>query len=282
MSGGFAQYRATRFSHLKDQLRYQLVHRGVVIEEATTWQSVDVTHKPEMTPVELEAVSLLIPIDPVVDGSVEVWQDNVKPNLPWAEVHFLERVSGKPLNPPPSHEIWPFTRNSNDQFRKEERFSHTYPERFWPKQAQECIICVDSRRYGLASLHHHMDMYGIRYEYGDLMDVVELMRKDPRTRQAVLPVWFPEDTGVVHGERVPCSLTYQFLLREEMDIIYNIRSCDFVRHFADDVYMAGRLCHWMIEQLGLQGSVNPGLLVMNIGSLHCFQGDMPMLRKVAL
>jgi hypothetical protein len=48
-------------------------------------------------------------------------------------------------------------------------------------------------------------MFGIRYNYGDLNDVVDLLARSPATRQAVLPVWFPEDTGAVHGERVPCS-----------------------------------------------------------------------------
>jgi hypothetical protein len=186
-------------------------------------------------------------------------QNQVKPNLPWAEDHFLERVSGVPYNPPPSHEWWPFAQKSNDQHRKQEKFSHTYPERFWPKQA------------GNFAFHYPL---GIRYSYGDLNDVVRLLRESPHTRQAYLPVWFPEDTGAVHGERVPCSLGYHFLLRDNhLSCRYFIRSCDFLRHFRDDVYMAGRLTQWIANEL----DESVGNLTMVIGSLHVFDGEHNLL-----
>ena len=67
-------------------------------------------------------------------------------------------------------------------------------------------------------------------DYGDLDDVVTLLTNDPLTRQAFLPMWFPEDTGVVHGTRVPCSLGYHFMQRDgRLSITYYIRSCDIVR-----------------------------------------------------
>src|SRR3546814_17811567 len=78
--------------------------------------------------------------------------------------------------------------------------------------------------------------------------------RSPYTRQAYLPVWFPEDTGSASGQRVPCTLGYQFLIRETpagkvLHIIYNMRSCDFMRHLADDIYMTIRLAQWMPDQL---------------------------------
>ena len=42
--------------------------------------------------------------------------DEIKPNLPWADEHFDERVGGQPLNPPPSHVRWPFAQKNNAQF----------------------------------------------------------------------------------------------------------------------------------------------------------------------
>src|SRR3954468_15378336 len=93
-------------------------------------------------------------------------------------------------------------------------------------------------------------MRGIRYDYGDLQDVVDMLVRSPYTRQAVLPVWFPEDTGAVHGERVPCTLIYHWMLRDgRLHCFYDIRSCDFVRYFRDDVYFAMRLTQWLIEQV---------------------------------
>lgn len=211
-------------------------------------------------------------------------QPIVEANMPWAEDHFQERVSGKPLNPPPSHEWWPYQQGGNSNHRDTEGvFSHTYPERFWPKHANHdkgncqqpeydvpCLIGVNS---------------GIRFEYGDLYDLVDLLVRNPYTRQAYLPVWFPEDLQAAkEHQRVPCTLGYHFLTSyRAVDITYNIRSCDFQRHFRDDVYMAGRLCQWVVSHMNDNldsgdESWAPGQLVMNIGSLHCFEGDLDKMR----
>jgi hypothetical protein len=205
-----------------------------------------------------------------VAPTIEEFQRFVQPNLPWAEDHFLERVSGVALNPPPSEAWWPHAQQGNAEHKKNEKFSHTYPERFWPKYA------------GDAPRPEPSTMHGVRYAYGDLDDVVDQLGNSPLTRQAYLPVWFPEDTGAVHKERVPCSLGYHFLLRSDrLHITYFIRSCDLVRHFRDDVYMAGRLCQWVARQLVERHEVRatPGLLTMHMVSLHIFSGDVPSLKR---
>jgi hypothetical protein len=135
-----------------------------------------------------------------------------------------------------------------------------------------------------------------RYPYGDLDDVVSLLAREPYTRQSYLPVWFPEDTGAVPGERVPCTLGYHFILRRgQLHCFYPMRSCDLLRHFRNDVYMAVRLTQWILEELvKVQGydeahepvggpkpfdwsSVTPGLLTMHMVSLHVFEPDIPVL-----
>lgn len=202
----------------------------------------------------------------------EVLQAEVQPNLPWAEDHFQERVSGKPMNPPPSEQWWPFNQNKNAAHKMQKdgkvaEFSHTYPERFWPKFANEGNVRPNGRQ---VFVPHN----GIRFEYGDLQDLVDLLRRAPGTRQAYLPVWFPEDTGTVHGERVPCTLGYHFLLRaNRLHCWYYMRSCDLMRHFVDDVYMAGRLTQWICGNLADLGRVEPGTLTQVMSSLHTFEQD---------
>jgi thymidylate synthase len=145
----------------------------------------------------------------------------------------------------------------------------------WPKQA----AYEDVPDQGLPK--ERFQHWGIRYGYGDLMDVMYQLAKNPWTRQAYLPIWFPEDTGAVMGQRVPCTLGYHFLYRRErMDIVYYIRSCDLLRHFTDDVYMAARLCQWVSNMLEmhLEIPVTPGDLVMHISSLHIFRGDYEMVK----
>jgi thymidylate synthase len=208
----------------------------------------------------------------VINPNLQKLIEDCSPTLPWANEHFEERVSGIPYNPPPSHEIWGNGNTVN--FTENGKFSHTYPERFWPKHAN------DSKSWNT----------GIRYKLGDLNDVVSLLYREQHTRQAYLPVWFPEDTGSVEGQRVPCSLGYLFRMVDgHLHITYKIRSCDIFRHFRDDVYLACRLNLWVLEKLKARAEFNhvmpdqwknikPGMLKMQIDSLHCFAIEAVKLR----
>lgn len=231
--------------------------------KGTTWQSVDVSRQPEMVTREVMGFDFKVW---TTETGIARLQKDIKPNLPWAEDHFLERVSGQPLNPGSEWKNWPWG-NSADKFRdKNGQFSHSYMERYWPKFADQAHE-VDSG-----------EIMGIRFPYGDLKDVVNLLEREPHTRQAYLPVWFPEDTGVVHRARVPCSLGYLFMMRNNhLHITYDIRSCDIIRHFKDDIYLTARLQLWVLGQLRDRdkrwNEINPGFFEMHIGSLHCFKND---------
>jgi len=216
--------------------------------QGNSWQSTTPLDKM----VEVLGISFRAPVPSNINELVIQCQ----PNLPWADEHFLERVSGKPLNPPPSHVRWPFGVRANAKHVKDEQFSHTYPERIWPKHVA----------------HKHLSLHGIRYEYGDLDDVINLLKDQKHTRKAFLPIWFPEDTGPLGGQRVPCTLGYLFQVKNgRMDITYYIRSCDVIRHFRDDIYMAVRLLYHVMGRVGKR--LRPGHINMHIANLHCFQGD---------
>jgi len=261
----------------------ELLEKGEYVDTGH-WQAIkDV---PQTKTVELRNESLVMPIE----STVRELQSYCNPNLPWAEDHFLERVGGEPLNPGEQYKNWPWYRGNvpthqtyGDKLAhpSERQFSHTYMERYWPKFAGPDI--PHSEGYA---------MRGIRYDYGDLNDLVDLLVREPNTRQAYLPMWFPEDTGAAHDQRVPCSLGYHFLLRSgKLHINYYIRSCDLLRHFKDDVYLTARLCQWVLERCQDQTLVNsspagylwgqavPGELTMIMSSLHVFEGDLPKLRR---
>lgn len=188
-------------------------------------------------------------------------------NLPWAEDHFQERVGGEPLNPPPSSEWWPYkTASHAGHVNEAKEFSHTYPERMWPRFADG---------HGREGGYNR----GIKFEYGDLQDLVRIFDRNIWTRQGYLPIWFPEDlTASVEGQRVPCTLGYHFLATNDgMDCTYMIRSCDYMRHFRDDVYMAMRLTQWLCSQIC--SLPTPNRLYMHIMNFHIFQGDTEVLRS---
>lgn len=255
--------------------------RSVVIEPSR-WQSMDVSKRREAATYELLNYTLscqLLGID-----TIEQLQEQIKPNLPWAEDHFLERVGGVPLNPGEQWAKWPWG-NSANTFRSElvpqgdgttqPGFSHTYMERFWPKFAgmRPGSDGSESSPRPPDELEPHR---GIRYGYGDLSDVVEHLRKHPDSRQAFLPIWFPEDTGKA-DVRVPCTLGYHFIQRNGfLHLTYYIRSCDAYRHFRDDVYLAIRLGQHLLSLLqadGSWGNVRLGMFTMHMVSFHCFVND---------
>jgi hypothetical protein len=277
--------------------------RNAPVIHTGQWQSMDVSQSKVHGTHELEDVTILIPAIPHDTPALE---GMIQPDLPWAEEHFLERVSGTPHNPAPSHVRWPYAVSGNAMhlrvtetevvdYHAMPRFDHTYPERFWPKYAGLGNAPVPPVFEG----HHHR---GIRFNYGDLSDVVSLLARDPLTRQAYLPVWFPEDTGASAHKgpydsdrdgdpapiRVPCTLGYHFMIRDgKLSCRYYMRSCDAYRHLRNDVYMACRLTQWICNEYNasnddrmsnIVGSeiypILPGRLVMYISSMHLFTVDV--------
>jgi thymidylate synthase len=245
--------------------------------DAGHWQGYETKGKPDLVTEEIMNLTLVAPI-PV--GKFEL-RDHCKPNMPWAEEEFQERVGRVPRNPHASLQNWPWWREQSESTMYEGMFSHTYSERFWPRYRM--VSSAMGEAYNFLQ-----DRRGIRYRYGDLDDVLKLLQKHPHTRQATFPIFFPEDTGAVHGGRIPCTLHYHFLLREDrLNLWYPIRSCDAVRHFRDDIYMAGRLCQWVIEQLQVMDNdydaqefwegVTPGHLFFTAYSFHVHAGDRHLL-----
>ncbi len=228
--------------------------------EQDRWQGVVVKGNPAARCYEVRDVAVCV--DLAGSEDLDRWRGDVKPNVPWADDHFAERVGGEPLNPGVQWAHWPWG-SSADRFRgPDELFNHTYMERLWPRQAR-----------GVA------DRQGIDRRYGDLNDLVDLLARDPHTRQAFIPLFFPEDTGWGDGGRKMCSLGYQFTLRGgRLNLWYPLRSCDFAHHWRDDCYLAVRMLLWVLGKLRERdadrwASVVPGDYAMWMTSLHIFEND---------
>lgn len=252
------------FTQIDHALAYsigQLVKFGQEVDTGH-WQGVETEGRPDMVTDEVRNLSWVAKMPEVREEAAIM----IQPNLPWAEDHFRERVSRAPTNPGEQYKNWPWwggqmrqtsAGTESDRFI----FTHTYQERFWPKRTNG---------------HYN---HGIRYRFGDLDDVVRLLDQHPFTRQATLPIFFPEDTGAVHGGRIPCTLHYHFLRRgNALHLWYPIRSCDAVRHFRDDIYMSVRLAQWMIEELNWV-EVRPGDLHFTAYSFHVHRGDKHVLTR---
>jgi len=264
-----------KFGRFNDVIRWtaQQMYDYSYIVHTEKWQGKEIKHDSKYAMIE----TLNLSFSCQMDEDIKVIGEQIKPNFDWADEHFEERVSGLPLNPPPSHERWPYAQKNNSEFGGNSRFSHTYPERIWPK-----YINLAKDGMVLSKIKNS----GFRYQYGDFGDVVDLMVREPFTRQAFLPIWFPEDTGTVHGERVPCTIGYHFIRRGDwVHVVYYIRSCDFFRHFRDDIYLCAKKVFWLIDQCKKKDpenweGVKPGMLTMHITSLHAWASEKEMLKKL--
>lgn len=263
------------FTHAAKRMAEELTSNSYRVHSGR-WQGVDISKRPETEMHEILNWAFQVPLRSL--ESLDHWREDIRPNLPWADDHFAERVGGQPLNPGEQWKNWPWG-NSADKFRAQGgKFDHTYMERFWPK-----YVKVPNTGDSDINVVKYF-MQGIRFEYADLNDLVNHLASDPLSRQAYLPIWFPED-GSPEAKRKPCTLGYWFILRNGfLHMHYPIRSCDIVRHFRDDCYMAVRLMMWMLERLREKdaitwGSVAPGMYSMWIGSLHCFINDIRVLKQ---
>lgn len=246
----------------------------------TRWQGVDVSKQPAAEMREMLHVNLEADLRGIED--LQYYQNTIQPNLPWADNHFEERVCGYPINPGIEWANWPWGVNAEKSLGPTGLFNHNYMERYWPRFAGQARGNDPETYARNLRLHYHAPVpprHGIRHEYGDLAGLVRDLAAEPDTRQAYLPVWFPEDTGDAHKGRKPCTLGYHFIMRRnKLDVVYYLRSCDFAHHFRDDVYLTLRLLHWVLTECRrinpeVWKNVQMGKFVMQITSLHMFIND---------
>ena len=103
--------------------------------------------------------------------------------------------------------------------------------------------------------------------------VVNELTRHKNSRQAMITMYDTCRDLMNWGgrDRVPCSVSYQFIIREEkLHVIYNQRSCDFISFFAYDVYLTIMLLRKIANEIDIE----PGTFIHFIGSLHAFAKDL--------
>lgn len=245
------------------------------------WQGVDATKNPALVTHELQFIDFEVDLAGVDD--LDHWRKDTGANIPWADIAFEERVCGSPLNPGKAWESWPWA-ESADKFRdKEAMFNISYAEMFWPRWPRRGGGGMHSELGGIGDIRRSPadpgpGMQGISYRYGDLQDLVELLAHEPMTRQAVIPLFHPHETGRGDGSRKMCSLLYNFIVRDgRLHLFYPMRSVDLRRHWRDDCYMAVRMMIWVRDRCAERNPVwrdiKMGNYAMFATSLHVFKND---------
>lgn len=226
-----------------------------------TMQDKDVATDPDFETVELEGYGFKIARS---DWSKQMEEDAIAKvlglgHIPsvqrYIELEFADRTSGEALNPGHSYlarpEVW-------EQFLHNGVFAYTYSERMsaqLPALIEELRKRPNSRQ-GIISIHSNICV-------GQYIE-----HKGP-ARQNVIPGADMLNRGGT--ARIPCSMYYQFLIRNgRLDLIYTMRSCDYLTHFVVDLMLAMRLQKYVADKLNLP----TGQLTWFAGSLHAYRKDM--------
>jgi len=232
------------FSSVKeavDEVERELFEMGIRVA-GHSYQDKVVKGDGEFITTELQAYNFTITSPDSVEA-LEVVVDRYGQEVAdWAWAEFEERVGLAPKNGRNPGRAWERRREVWEQFLEKGsgRFSYTYGERMLPQ--------LDS--------------------------IIKELKKHPATRQAIIEIHNNLlDIGSLGGRRrMPCSMFYQLMIRNGgMDLIYTMRSSDFLTHFCNDLALAVLLQDWVRTQVG---NVSQGNFTMFIGSLHAFKKDM--------
>jgi thymidylate synthase len=112
--------------------------------------------------------------------------------------------------------------------------------------------------------------------------VVHQLVDDPSTRQAVLTIWRADD--LYHTGDKPCTLTIQFLIRNELlHMIVNMRSNDVWLGLAYDAFVFNQL-HWTIfsQIRKYHPNLNLGTYRHHAASLHLYDRDREAARRLVI
>lgn len=161
-----------------------------------------------------------------------------KINREWIDREIEDRLNLSLVNKNPGH-AWKCNADLWEKFIRDGKFSYSYSER-WQEQIpyviNELRLRKNSRQAMITMYDRHQDMLN----------------------------WGGKD-------RVPCSVSYQFLIREnKLVCIYNQRSCDFQNFFAADVYFTIKLQEFIARQVKIES----GDFIHFLGSLHAFRKDL--------
>lgn len=112
--------------------------------------------------------------------------------------------------------------------------------------------------------------YGQRI-YGRLQALIDLLKRDPDTRQAVLTIYSSERDLNVNAKDIPCTLSLQFFVRDHaLCMRTNMRSNDLWLGLPYDLIQFGALQAAVAKALGRP----MGWYSHSVGSLHIYDQDI--------
>jgi thymidylate synthase len=105
--------------------------------------------------------------------------------------------------------------------------------------------------------------------------IVDLLRRDPNTRQAIVQIWDPIADLFTGGKDVACTLALHFILRDNtLELHSKMRSQDCWWGLTYDIFQFAELLGTLAHRLG----VKPGSITHTVTSLHIYARDFDRVR----
>lgn len=118
--------------------------------------------------------------------------------------------------------------------------------------------------------------YGPRIK-SQLPALVSRLMDDRTSRQALLTIWRPQDDLFTDARDLPCTLTLQFLIRDnKLHMVVNMRSNDVFWGLTYDVFQFTQLQCTLANLL----HVGYGTYTHNAGSMHIYERDTDAIAAV--
>jgi len=210
-----------------------------------TYQNKRIADDPAFATKEIQAFSFSI-----IDTNDKDEMPNA--SLEWLKKEFAERIDPDFIQPGEAYKLRP---------------------EVWEQFLVEKEI-IDPETNEITTVKTFDYTYNERIQW-QILPVINELRKNPETRQAIIEVHNRlKDTNRMGRERVPCSMFYHFMKRDgALDVIYVTRSTDFATHFQNDIWLADELRKYIAEQVGLP----IGKFFMFASSLHIYKKDWDLL-----
>jgi thymidylate synthase len=118
--------------------------------------------------------------------------------------------------------------------------------------------------------------YGLRTN-GQYAHVVDKIKSDPDTRQAVVTIWNPEFDNMPQKRDYPCTVLHQFRVRDgRLNMSVYMRSNDVWLGAAYDFFQFTRVQLAICSILGIE----PGTYAHHVGSLHIYESNIGAVTKL--
>lgn len=118
--------------------------------------------------------------------------------------------------------------------------------------------------------------YGLRTA-GQYEVMIDRLRQDPDTRQAVVTIWDPEFDTLAQKKDYPCTVLHQFRIRDNrLNMSVYMRSNDVWLGAAYDFFQFTRVQLAMCSVLGIE----PGTYSHHVGSLHLYESNLSQIENL--